>query len=83
MGLPTFESVRDRAEDKPAFSNGHEWDCWAAANCEQCVHEAGPDRNGACPISTVILFGATPAELTETNPGSLSDRYSCSHFKAR
>jgi hypothetical protein len=74
MEMPSLNEAVENAGDVPAFSNGHEWDCWSARWCARCVNE--PD----CPLIFVALSGATPAEWRETNPGGLSDRYTCPLF---
>ena len=63
-----------------AFSNGFEYESWAANWCDRCVR----DRDAAyvgCPImDEVFLENVVPKQWT---PGTddLRDRYHCSEFE--
>lgn len=59
-----------------AFSNGTEWDCWAANWCYRCTKEE------TCDIwLDAMMENEVPDEWTIISPNGLGDRYSCSEFE--
>jgi hypothetical protein len=44
------------------FSNGSEWESWAAHNCETCRHY-GRESSGACAFESAAFFGAVSPAL--------------------
>jgi hypothetical protein len=66
-----YDKLYSESTDKPAFSNGSEWEIWEYNNCMKCVHEP------RCALIDLILIGRTPPQLKET---SLHD-YTCSEYK--
>lgn len=54
----TFSKADAEATDKPAFSNGAEYDSWTYYACSPCIHEE------TCPLLDVALLGKTPAQWT-------------------
>ena len=79
-----YDDCYERAQDKPAFSNGDEGYGWFEANCETCIHDKparqGDDGNG-CPLILVALMQRTPAEWLPGDHGSIPRRYTCVMFR--
>lgn len=70
--------------DRPAFSNGTEFECWVANWCHRCVHDkpAREDRyEDACQIVMIALLGQTPAEWIRQEGFRLGDQYHCIEFR--
>ena len=73
--MPDYETASAGARDKPAFSNGSEWDAWAARWCDRCKHYDD------CPLLLVAMADEqTPAQWVEDAPGSLGSQYRCTEF---
>lgn len=75
----------DTAHDRPAFSNGTEWECWSYNWCDRCLVDA-PFRNGlkgarGCELIVIALDGKTPAEWLEQERNVLGDQYHCINFR--
>lgn len=80
--MKTWDEAKATARPGAAFSNGFEWESWAEAHCWACVHYE-PNGSADCLLPDVAMLDqVTPAEWTETNPGGLADRYTCSDFEA-
>lgn len=78
MSLPTYEQAWETAQQRAAFSNGTEGECWMHNNCHRCVND---DPNDGCDLVLVALLGRTPAEWTPDKSGSISEQYRCMYFR--
>ena len=79
MSLPSFDDAVARAADRPAFSNGTEWDCWSDRWCDRCRND---QTDEGCLLVLVAMLGQTPAEWVEDVPMSLGSQYRCTKFEA-
>lgn len=80
--MRTYDEAYAAALDKPAFSNGTEWDVWSSEWCSRCVN----DTDDNCPLILVAMMGRTPSEWFEQPRGErglicLEDRYHCVEFR--
>ncbi len=83
--MRSFDAALDAARDGSPFSNGFEYDHWAANWCDRpCLHD-GPFQRGetdlGCPLLMVALMGKTPSEWLEQDRGRLGDQYHCVEFR--
>lgn len=67
-------STYEQAEERPAFSNGTEWDMWSSQWCNRCIHDINED----CPLILIGFMGRTPVEWKRHSTGPLS----CERFSA-
>jgi hypothetical protein len=79
MSMPSYDDAYEKAADKPAFSNGSEFEEWAARWCWRCANDA----DDSCPLVLVAMMERTPAEWAEDKPGSLGCQYTCTLFSSR
>lgn len=78
MSVPDYDQAWATAQERPAFSNGTEGECWMERNCYRCVND---DPNKGCELLLVALMGRTPAEWTPDRPSSISEQYRCMYFR--
>jgi hypothetical protein len=91
----TYEEIMDDARDGSPFSNGTEWEIWAANWCwapcmnpveaawqryEEGKGEAPEDFPGGCPLILAAMMGKTPIEWLE-QPEDSPDRFHCIEFR--
>jgi hypothetical protein len=83
MSLPSYDDAYEHSLDKPAFSNGTQWEIWSYNNCHRCSNDGiGIDEDEPqCPLILVALMGRTPREWSDQEP-PLGD-YSCIYFRNR
>ena len=74
--MRNYDEIIADAIDRPAFSNGFEWDHWSANWCDRCkLYET-------CPLVDVSLIEQkTPVEWIVREPMGLADRYECTEFE--
>jgi len=61
----TFDEALAASREGSPFSNGTEGYGWMEEWCERCVHDAGADEGGGCPLVLVALHRRTPSEWLE------------------
>lgn len=75
------------------FSNGSEWDCWSAHNCDRCRHLiTDPDKpDEACALECSAMLQQVSPDLarwfgwteSEGYPGSFDYPRDCPHLKRK
>lgn len=75
--MPSYDDAYERAADKPAFSNGTEFEAWMDRNCYSCANDG---ESAGCPLVLVMMTERTPAEWKKDKPGSLGEQYTCDLF---
>lgn len=79
MSVLSMDEELNRAKPRTPFSNGFEGEHWMGEWCDRCRHDA----DESCPLLLVAFLGRTPAAWTETRPGGLADRYTCTEWEQR
>lgn len=94
--MRTYNEIEATARDVSPFSNGTEWEIWAANWCwapcrnpveahwqdyeEGKVKEQLPGFEGGCPLILCAMMGKTPTEWLE-QPDDSPDRFHCIEFR--
>jgi hypothetical protein len=83
--MRTEEEIYASALDRPAFSNGSEWEIWSANWCQKCVHEKalreGRDSLGCPLVAVAMCHGRTPIEWLTPDSTEGPDDYHCIEFR--
>lgn len=81
--MRTYAEAWDHAEDRAAFSNGTEWECWSENWCHQCRNDSlGTGNEGDdCPLILVALMQRTPSEWLRQEKDRLGDRFHCIEYR--
>lgn len=82
--MRSYEAALAAAEDRPAFSNGMESECWFDNWCYRCAVDAPFQRgeaNEGCPLVMVALLGKTPAEWIDRDSGNLGNQFHCTEYR--
>lgn len=93
--MRTYNEIMNTARDGSPFSNGTEWEIWAANWCwRPCMNPVeaawqryeegqGPEPTefpGGCPLILAAMMGKTPTEWLE-QPDNSPDRFHCIEFR--
>lgn len=93
--MRSYQEIIETARDVSPFSNGTEWEMWAAHWCwRPCMNPVelayqrwsegeGPEpseNTGGCPLILAAMMGKTPTEWLE-QPDDNPDRYHCIEFR--
>lgn len=95
--MRTYEEIEASARDIPPFSNGTEWEMWAANWCWAPCHnpaekawqnyEEGKRKTapkefpGGCPLILCAMMGKTPSEWLEQPDDGYQRDYHCIEFR--
>lgn len=94
--MRTYQEIEATARDVSPFSNGTEWEIWAAnwcwrpcmnpveANWQRYEDGKGPapeDFPGGCPLILVAMMGKTPSEWIEQPDNGYQNDYHCIEFR--